>query len=294
MNKINVMGLRVVGMTAAVFLVLFGLYMGGRLLLTQDGGGTTTPGGSLSLADRTRDSDGDGMADLYETAFYSTDPQNPDTDGDGMNDRDEIVAGRDPLVPGPNDESKPATGSQITQVDTFTKKYLASLPDDIARDQILDQVRLEAFVQENRGELLPNVVVTTTAEEGEEVISAYLDAVSSAHNDQIGAVTSTDIEAAFRLVINGQDTRPMQGIVDTLRKNVEVFLSVSAPNEVVGLHTKMVAATQALLTNCERLLYIDQDFVGGLIAAKNIEDLGVKFQEMANSVRELEVKYGLE
>ena len=56
----------------------------------------------------------------------------------------------------------------------------------------------------------------------------------------------------------------------------------------------MIAATTALQINSEGLLNIDQDFVGGLIAAKKIEELGGVFQEMATSVKELETKYGLE
>jgi hypothetical protein len=294
MNPINKMGWRVVGMTTVVVLVVVGIFWGGQKLLNRDGKLDTTPSGSLSLTDRTQDSDGDGMADLYETAYYGTDPHNPDTDGDGMSDRDEILAGRDPLIPGPNDASKPATGAQITQVDTFTKKYLASLPEDIPREQVLDQVRLEAFVEANKGTLLEPVTIRSAEAEGKEAISAYLDAVSSTHNKDIGVVTSADVEAAFRLLINTQDKRPMQGIVDVLNKNVTTLRQVPAPNEVSGLHEKMIAATQALLTSSESLLNIDQDFVGGLIAAKKIEELGSVFQEMANSVRELETKYGLE
>jgi len=288
------MGWRVVGMTTVVVLVIAGLYWGGQKWLKGDGDQTTTPGGSLSLADKTRDSDGDGMADLYETAFYSTNPNSADTDGDGTGDRDEVVAGRDPLIPGPNDVSKPATGEQITQVDTFTKKYLASLPEDVPREQILDQVRIEAFVNANKGALLPPVTITTSSNEGKEAVQAYLDAVSSTHNKELRIVTSADVEAAFRLLINTQDKQPMQGIVDVLRKNVVILQKVTAPNEVAGLHEKMIAATTALQINSEGLLNIDQDFVGGLIAAKKIEELGGVFQEMATSVKELETKYGLE
>ena len=292
MNPINRMGWRVVGMTAAVVLVVFGIYWGGHKLLNI-GREQTTPGGSLSLTDRTRDSDGDGMADLYETAFYNTDPNRVDTDDDGTSDRDEVVAGRDPLIPGPNDVSKPATGEQVAQIETYTEKYLASLPENVPREEILDQVRLEAFVEANKGPLLPPASIITSSAEGKDVVKAYLDTVSSTHNKELGVVTSADIDAAFRLLINTQDKQPMQGIVNVLQKNVGILQKVTAPNEVSGLHEKMVAATSALQTNSEGLLNIDQDFVGGLIAAKKIEELGNVFQEMATSIMELETKYGL-
>jgi hypothetical protein len=297
MNRTNIMGLKVVGITAAVFVVLFALYWGGRTLLTSEdeqAGIGMSLDQPLSLEEKTRDSDGDGMADLYETEFYRTDPERADTDGDGMSDRDEIIAARDPLVPGPNDEIKPATGSKITKIDTFTRKYLASLPEDAARSDVLDQVRLEAFIEQNRGDLLPEVSIKTSAEEGKEAVAAYLDAVSSTHNDDMGAVTSTDIEAAFRLLVNTQDTQPMQRIVDILKNNVAVLEAVAAPAEVADLHTSMVAATKSLQANSELVLFVNQDFVGGLIGAKNIEDLGEVFQKMSEQIKGLEDKYGLE
>ena len=285
------MGARVVGITATVFGVLFALYWAGQVLLTRDEVGDLS---TIRSEEDTRDTDGDGMADLYETMFYKTDPRRADTDGDGMSDRDEVLAGRDPLLPGPNDESKPATGSRITSKDTFTDKYLASLPDDAGRGDILDQVKLETFVNENKGILLPEVTIKTSVGEGKEAINTYLNTVSSTHNDQLGEVTSTDIEAAFRVIVNTSDTQFMQKIVDILRKNTEVLYDIAAPVEAVGLHTKMVAASQALQTNSERLLFINNDFVGGLIAAQNIEELGGLWQEMALEINELETKYDLE
>jgi len=110
MQITNMLGLRVAGVTAVILLVLFGLYWGGRALLFPDQGiEPPDTDESLSLAERTQDSDGDGVADLYETVYYNTDPQRADTDGDGVNDLEEIIAGRDPLIPGPNDESRPIT-----------------------------------------------------------------------------------------------------------------------------------------------------------------------------------------
>jgi len=296
MKEINRLGLQVAGITAVVLAVLFGLYWGGRALFFKD---KEAPGPGTSqeeqLAQQQKDSDGDGVADLFETVYYKTDPNNSDTDGDGTSDLDEIVAGRDPTIAGPNDESKPATGSQVTEAKTFTQRYLASLPDDVAKADILDQAKLEAFVEANKGALLPMVdTIQTTEEKGEKAVAAYLDSISSVHNDALKEITSADIEAAFRLYVNDQNKQPMTDIVAALTNNVTTLTAIAAPAEVVETHTKLVAASQALRDNADLLSRVDQDFVGALIAAQNIEDLGTVFQQLADEVKALEGKYGLE
>ena len=238
MQEVNRLGLKVAGITAVTLLLIFGLYWGGRELLVGRGGQPEDQ--SLTLTQRQKDSDGDGVADLYETAYYATDPTNPDTDGDGVSDLDEITAGRDPLVPGPKDVSRPPTGSQVTQQETYTQRYLAGLPDDVPREGILDQARLEAFVDANRGELLEVLSaedITTTTDTGKEAVQKYLDAISSAHNNSLQAITSSDIEAAFRLQVNSSQPQVMRDLVIALTNNVGVLEAVAAPAEVVPLHT---------------------------------------------------------
>lgn len=298
MKDTNALGLRVVGITATLLIVLFGLYWGGRALLFNKGADRSPlPQQGMALADRTRDTDGDGVADLIETTYYKTDPNKADTDGDGVSDLHEITSGRDPLIPGPNDESRPATGSKVTELKTHTQLYLSALSDDVPRDEILDQARLESYVEANRGTLLPTVtsdMMLVVPGEGKEAVAAYLDAISSTHNDAIKIVTSADIEAAYRLQVSSQQPQPMRDVVAALTSNAAVIEGVSAPSEIAALHTKLVAASRSLRDNVELLHKINQDFVGGLIAAKNIEGLGDVFQEIAADIKALEEKYGLE
>ena len=49
------------------------------------------------------DSDKDGLKD-WEEALWQTNPDKKDTDGDGSDDGSEVLAKRDPLIPGPNDD----------------------------------------------------------------------------------------------------------------------------------------------------------------------------------------------
>lgn len=294
MHEVNRLGVRVAGLTAALLLLLFGLYWGARFLLRERAPAAREP---TSLADRQRDSDADGVADLYETAYYATNPNGRDTDGDGMSDLDEILAGRDPTQSGPDDADKPPTGEAVAVQDTFTKQYLASLPADVSREQILDQERLAAFVEARKGTLLsavPREDLTVTQASGREAVRVYLDAISSAHNERLRAVTSADIETAFRLQVNAQNTEPMETVLASLEGNLTALRAVPVPAEASELHRTLLAATAALLENTRMLRTIDADFVGGLIAAKRIEELGGVFQETAADVAALEKQYGLE
>lgn len=45
------------------------------------------------------DTDQDGLNNYEELFFYQTSPYLPDTDSDGLKDREEVVAGKDPLCP---------------------------------------------------------------------------------------------------------------------------------------------------------------------------------------------------
>ncbi len=283
--------------TAGALLVLFGLYWGGKFVLktTLDGG--LGGGKSKVAADSEKDSDGDGVADFYEVTFYNSDPNNPDTDGDGVDDLTEITTGRDPLTPGPEDIVKPPTGKQVAVQTTYTQKYLASLPIDVPREQILDQGQLENYVNANKGELLPLIkegTIKITPAEGAEAIKGYLDIVSSTSNTKLAPVTSADLEAAFRLQVSSANSEPMIKIAEALRNNVEILEAVEVPAEAAAFHTKLLAASMSLRDNANLLRDVNKDFVGGLIGAKNIEELGLVWQELAAEINNLEVKYGLE
>lgn len=63
---------------------------------------TATPAtsSSVSTADRTKDSDSDGLTDYEETNFYQTNPGLADTDGDTFSDGSEVKNGFNPLGAG--------------------------------------------------------------------------------------------------------------------------------------------------------------------------------------------------
>lgn len=296
MNPINALGLKVSALTGVILVLLASLYWGGQeAWRTLKGEPEATPAPVAAIEEGRTDTDGDKLPDQFES-IYRTSKDNPDSDGDGTNDFDEIAAGRDPAVAGTADTIAPITGPGVTDRSTYTGQYLSQLPEDAAREQILSQERLEAFVNLNKGQLLPSLApeaIKTTPASGKEAVEVYLKSISSAHNTALFAITNSDIEAALNAQLRNQP-QALADIVSKLEKNVETLSSVTVPAEVGALHQKLLAASQALRDNAKLLTTTTTDFVGGLIASKNIEELGKIFQEIASEVTALEDKYELE
>lgn len=294
MNPVNRLGLKAAGLTLGAVILLYGLYWGATRLWEHFAQPEQQTAGE-ALEAPAPDQDGDGLPDAFE-AIYRGDPAKADTDDDGTNDFDEIAAGRDPAIAGPEDEVKPELGEDVVDTSTYTGRYLASLPKDLSRDQIMEQNRIEAFIALERGPLLPDLAagtVKTSAAAGKEAIAAYLGQVSAAHNDQLTAVSNETIQAALETYLAG-NPQELEQIVAQLETNSGILKNVAAPAEVAGLHTQLIQASEALTANTALLVGMREDFVGGLVASKNIDELGGVFAEIARQVQELEAKYEIE
>ncbi len=276
MTSLNALGLKIAALTLGVFSIVFGAYWGIRTTFF----GVATPAevgqNTTNTYTPLPDADGDGIPDRYEEV---------ESTATGSSNDVELPTGKNALPEG-----------QVAGAQTYTQQYLATLPTGTAREDVLDKTKLETFVDANRGELMPTLAegtVKTTPEAGKEAISTYLDTISATQNKQLHQVTNDDIEKALtqQLQLNRE---PLNTIVTQLEQNIQVLKSIPAPAEVADMHEKLIRATTALHTNVLALRDIDQDFVGGLIATRNIDDIGKVFAEIANSIKELETKYGLE
>lgn len=77
-------------------------------------------------AERTKDSDGDGLTDYDETNSYKTSPYLEDTDGDGISDFQEVKNGTDPLCAAGTDCSSIAGAATSTAVSAASTEITAS------------------------------------------------------------------------------------------------------------------------------------------------------------------------
>ncbi len=178
----------------------------------------------------------------------------------------------------------------------YTKKYIESLPKDIAKNQVLDPKTVETFVDANRGKLLPDLpagTVQTTTKSGKQAIQAYLDAVSPGQNSSIKTVTGDMITSALGKQESGEELQALVPIIASIKNNFTVFQAVQAPKEATALQTKLLQATQALINNVKLLQEMRNDTVGGLIGQKNLADLNGVFNDIGTQIIALETKYNI-
>jgi hypothetical protein len=292
MNQTNRLGLFVVIIS---LVIVIATYAGYRVLLSYF---QPEPFEQINSSTATetalQDTDQDGLPDEFEET-YLTAFDNNDTDGDGTTDLAEIEAGRDPIKPGPGDEITLPTGDAVIDPTTYTGRYLATLPTNASRAQILQQDKIAAFLDFAGPPLLPDVLssITTTKDSGVAAITAYLDAISASHNDALAMVTNEDIAAALASQLQG-NTQAMAQVQTLLEQNTSTLKAVAAPSEVQELHTKLVAASQSLLDNVVLLHNLDNDFIGGLLGSQNIDLLGPVFRDISAQVTALEEKYKIQ
>lgn len=293
MQRINKLGLVVAGVTAAVVIASFGIYRGIKSVffsqeVSPSPSTLISPTPALQTSEPlTSDTDNDGLLDIIEQ-LYRTDPQKSDTDNDGVSDSEELSAGEDPRGNAPGATPVPNLGK-------YTEEYLSAFPDNATREEIFDKTKIGAFVDKKRSAHMfdgAKEAISLSADEGKETVAAYLDTISATHNDAITSVTIEDISKALAQASSGnQDS--IDAIINSLTKNLAIFRSASAPKEAEALHRKLLGTTASLLENTKLLKNIKGDYIGSLIGAKNIEEVGTLFAVVASDIKTLEEKYEL-
>lgn len=240
------------------------------------------------------DSDQDGLPDALE-AIYRTDSANRDTDGDGHLDGSEVANGYDPTIQSPNDKITIPTPSPTGP--TFTQQYFDRVGLPPSRENLAASGELDEFIAiVNARGFLPAVrddELHVVGAAGRAAVSTYLDTVSPKHNAQLVKVSPTDVDRAFRTLIERADPATLDGLSATLTTNADLLRGAPVPGEALALHKQYLAATLSLKENVEMLKNYQTDFVGVLVAASRIDNLSGVFRAVEEGIRELERQYGL-
>lgn len=263
MDSLNRLGIRIIGITAVVLLLIFGAWKG------------ITLGISSYQMSRVSQVSPTPLSNIQ--ALPSTTPEPS-------------------LTPQQAQElSTLAAKAQQTLVG-YTKKYIASLPANSDKNQVLDQKALQEFVEANKGKLLPDLpagTVKTTTSKGKKAIQKYLDSISPVQNTAIKTVTGDAIIVALEQQQSGEDLEALAPVRSLLEQNFTLFSSVETPKEALDLQIKLLQATQALVTNVKLLQDMRNDIVAGLIGQRNLTDLNAVFTDIATQISALETKYGI-
>lgn len=265
MTTINTIGLRIVGITVVIALALFGLWKGIEFGILKY---------KISQVSNINETSPSISPTPYTTSRQDVESLTPEFT---------------------NELSSLADTAQQTLVG-YTKQYIESLPANAPKEQVLDQRNLQSFIDANKGTLLPELsagTVKTTQSSGKKAIQIYLDAISASHNTTIAPITGDAIIAALNKQQGGEELEALAPIRSALEKNFSLFSSVQAPQEAVPLHTKLLQATQSLITTVKLLQEMRYDTVAGLIGQRNLTDLNAVFSDIASQILALETKYDI-
>jgi len=226
-------------------------FYGDRLSRSNDLTEEEKNAAALTEAVAKQDDDNDGLKN-WEEILWKTDPQNSDTDGDGTEDNAEILAGRDPTLPGPDDQtSSPAAltinteGEEVvTSVDYLAADLLveyAALKEDgtdpNAEKDILDElivgsaqgIEIKTYTQED-------FVVSQNAatKESLEIYYAnFLEIFTAIEN-----TTGYEIQLILASVQNNapQELEKIDRSTAIHDKMIEGLLAIETPRELISEH----------------------------------------------------------
>lgn len=165
------------------------------------------------------DADNDNLRD-WEESVWSTDRNNPDTDGDGTKDGAEVLADRNPLVPGPRDGIKdyPAgmradqdNASTEPYTDRFSKELFARYISLKKDDKLLDPSEQASLVEDLVNEI-------------------------SAQNAPPKVYTKSDL-----IIVPQSDRATFQRFLDQLKQTVRGLAAENTTNELLVIEQSLQA-----------------------------------------------------
>lgn len=238
-----------------------------------------------------RDEDGDGILDPLEEV-YGTDPHIYDSDSDGTSDGEELSLGRNPLKPGPDDSVDVHYGSAVQNPQTETEKYLASLPNATPRDQLLSINNIESYIETRAVPLLSEVSDTEIILSPEDSLNAlrvYIGTVDIVRAP-LKNLTGAHIASAYQQSYGSGKYEHIDAILATIRSAREELERTPTPLAAKEVHGRLVAVHRSLHENVMRLRNMNDDFIGGIIGAKNLLALSEHIKMLDEDLTSLEGK----
>jgi len=235
------------------------------------------------------DSDGDGLKD-WEEILWKTDPHNSDTDGDGTGDNSEVLAGRNPLIAGPNDflskdivlpednQNNYAENKPLTQTDLLSRELFAGYVA-LKQNNQLGTEKENQFVENLINKNLNSLEEVTSpiyTLNNLKIISS--DSTNSLHTylTTVKSIFQENINMEYELIIvkNSLETKNQKELekLDTnIKKHQEVqlqLLQTEVPHNLAIFHLEMIKIFSNLFNDIEKMKTILFDPLSGIIGVE--------------------------
>lgn len=233
-----------------------------------------------------KDSDNDGLKD-WEESLWKTDPNLSDTDGDGTTDGKEVLQGRNPMKPGPNDkleEFNPATATStkkfkdITETDKFSQEFFARYMELKQNGDIneQDQADLISLFAEKNYSLMPNKIYTEKDlkildDESPSALHSYGNSVVKIITENTPKKTDNELlilEKALKSN-NPEEVKKYDIIIKSYKKMISGLLGVFVPisEDAVEIHISLLNSISSIISNIEAMKKVFDD---PILATSNI------------------------
>jgi hypothetical protein len=268
-------------------------------------GGEVLPGGINSIINAVaggdtdkKDSDSDGLKD-WEENLWGTNINNVDTDGDGTNDGDEVDNNRNPLIAGPDD---------VFQENAFTKQELSDSSDGLTETEKFSQEFFREYLSlKNSGisfddEGVQDFFLSSTLEKAQIAGSSNVytsddiniiydnsrEAVRAYGNAMGNIISKYSVEKENEAVIlknavetnSKKELEKLDPIIVAYKDHIRDFLTVSVPQNAVGVHLRLINSFSSLAYTIEGMRVVFED---PLTTLNSIAVYQSDVQELADS-----------
>ncbi len=238
---------------------------------------------ALLSSQSTQDKDNDGLKD-WEEILWKSDSNNSDTDGDKTPDGEEVLLGRDPTIPSPNDKLKKvestnsasSTNENLTLTDKFARDFFALYASQKALGQTpdpnLENNLINNFLQSNldvKNKItygIPDIRIGQDTTE--KALKAYGNGIGTIlikHGNTMTVADTVLVVQKSMETENKKELEKLNSLVSSYRGVVNDLLALNVPSTLISEHLAFINNAQALVEDVEEMKHIFEDPLQSLI-----------------------------